>query len=66
MVNESQGKRHYTVNELAELAGVTPTRVRQILLEGQELKGEKHGFMWLISAAEAERWIKTRQKNKDS
>ena len=51
--------RDYTVNELAEAAGVTPTRIRQMLLAG-ELEGKKWGTAWVIKAKEAEKYLKER------
>ncbi len=36
-----------TTNEAAEILGVSISRVRQLLLDG-ELKGEHHGRDWLI------------------
>jgi len=51
--------RDYTVQELAEAAGVTPTRIRQILLAG-DLKGKKWGSSWVIKAREAEKYLKER------
>jgi len=51
--------RDYTVQELAEAAGVTPTRIRQLLLAG-ELKGTKWGQNWVIKPREAEKYLRER------
>ena len=53
-------QKDYTVKELAELAGVDPSRIRQLLIEKRVLKGYKRGFMWFIPAAEAKRWLENR------
>lgn len=62
--NNERNKSFYTTNELAELAGVDPSRIRQLLIEDKELRGRKHGFMWLIPAPEAQRWLEGRKSNK--
>ena len=60
MDNES-----YTVTELAKKAGVTPTRIRQLLLDGT-IQGTKHGETyrgyWTITSEEANRWLDTRKQ----
>ena len=51
--------RDYTVNELAKAAGVTPTRIRQLLLAG-DIEGKRWGSAWVIKAQEAEKYLKER------
>ena len=56
-------RRDYTVKELAELAGVNPSRIRQILNEDNSpLKGEKRGGAWFIPARVARAWLESRQQ----
>ena len=55
-------KGFYTVKELAEMAGVTETRVRQLLLDGRELQGEKVGQVWIVRPDVARRWLESRGK----
>jgi excisionase family DNA binding protein len=49
-----------TTRELADRAGVTPARVRQLILAG-EIEAEKHGRDWLITEEEAGRWLRERE-----
>lgn len=39
--------RHLTTTNAADRLGVTPRRVRQMLLAGQ-LRGQRHGRDWII------------------
>ena len=55
-------QRDYTTRELADLAGVDPSRIRQLLL-GKRLAGYKRGRDWLIPHAEAQRWLDSRTNN---
>ena len=55
------GKKEYTTKELAEMAGVTTTRIRQLLLSG-ELDGYKLARDWRIPKAEADRWLASREE----
>ncbi len=56
-------RQDYTVKELAELAGVDPSRIRQILSEKNgPLTGEKRGGAWFISARVARAWLESRQR----
>ena len=41
------GELYYTVEEVADLAGVTPYTVRRWLREGK-LKGKRFGLRWRI------------------
>lgn len=53
----------WTVSELAKAAGVTDSRIRQLLIEGKELKGRKGGgTFWIIPDGEARRWLRERGK----
>ncbi len=54
-------KTEWTTKELADAAGVTDARIRQILIEGKELQGRKIGPMWVIPDREAKRWLRDRQ-----
>lgn len=54
-------KRDYTVKELAALAELDPSRIRQLLLAG-EIKGIKRTeYFWLISYEEGQRFLATRK-----
>ena len=58
-------KKLWTVRELAEEAGLSPVRIRQLLLKGI-IKGIKHGGasrggFWEIPASEVARWLATRK-----
>jgi plasmid maintenance system antidote protein VapI len=55
-------KDYVTVQELAERAGLTTARIRQLLAEGRELQGEKLFRVWVIRKAEAERWLRDRER----
>ena len=57
---ENQIKSLWTVKMLAAAAGVTRTRIRQILIAGRELRGHKAGTVWIVSDSEARRWLKER------
>ena len=57
-------KPGYTTNELAELVGLNPSRIRQLLIEDSELHGVKVGRDWCVPPAEAERWIKAREQKR--
>jgi len=57
-------KLGYTTNELAELVGLNPSRIRQLLIEDSELHGVKVGRDWFVPTAEAERWIKAREQKR--
>jgi len=63
-MNEVEGKKqHWTVKELAEAAKLTTARIRQLLLEGEDLRGQKfggQGGFFVISDAEARRWLASR------
>lgn len=55
----------WTVKELAAMAGLSPVRIRQLLLKGA-IQGTKHGGtsrggFWEIPASEAARWLATRK-----
>jgi excisionase family DNA binding protein len=52
-------KKLYSTSELAEAAGVTRERVRQ-LVAGGEIKGYKVGQTWVIPDDEARRWLAER------
>ncbi len=50
-----------TTKELAEIAGTSQTRIRQVCSAG-DLKATKRGRDWTISRQEAERWLAKRRK----
>jgi len=54
-------RRDYTVKELAELAKLNPSRIRQLLGDGT-LKGEKRGGVWFIPVSVARQWLDSRGK----
>jgi len=58
---ETTEKRDFTVKELAELAGVNPSRIRQLLGEGK-LTGIKRASTWFIPASVAKSWLASRAK----
>jgi len=67
MTDEAQGREWLTVRELAKLADVNDSRIRQLLAAG-ELRGEKIGWGWTISRAEAARFLsvyKRRRRSKE-
>jgi excisionase family DNA binding protein len=52
-------KSRWTVAELAQRAGVTPQRIRQLIGWG-EISATKHGRDWVILDSEVKRWLKVR------
>ena len=58
---ESKIPGYLSAKELAKRAGLDDSRIRQLLISG-EIKGHKIAGAWLVPAAEAERWLQTRQK----
>ena len=52
----------WTVTELAKAAGVSDARIRQLLIEGRDLKGRKAGTLWIIPDSEARRFLNDRRK----
>jgi excisionase family DNA binding protein len=51
-----------SVKQAAKIAGVTDGRIRQLLIEGEKLKGQKVGFQWVLKRSELERWLKARER----
>jgi excisionase family DNA binding protein len=51
--------KEWTTGELAEAAGLTDARIRQLLLGGQ-LEGYKLGRDWRVGDEEARRWLTER------
>jgi len=51
---------YWLVKELAQDAGVSGARIRQLLILGEELKGNKAGQVWTIPYHEGARWLKQR------
>ena len=50
-----------TTQEAAKIAGLTDSRIRQLLIEDKDLHGEKFGRQWMIRRSELERWMRERQ-----
>ena len=53
-------QRDYTVKELAGLAGVTPGRVRQLIVDGTLHPTFKRGGARFVPVAVARRWLASR------
>jgi hypothetical protein len=60
---DQERKEFWTVKELAEAAGLTGARVRQLLARGDELRGRKVAGAWLVRDSEARRWLKERRRS---
>jgi excisionase family DNA binding protein len=56
-------RRDWTTRELADQAGVDPSRIRQLLLS-KRLTGYKRGRDWLIPDSEARRWLEIRKQSR--
>lgn len=52
-------KKLFSTSELAEAAGVSRERVRQLVAAG-EIEGYKVGQTWVIPEDEARRWLRDR------
>jgi len=48
----------YTTGELGDVAGVDPSRIRQLAAEGRFAGARKIGRDWMIPSEAAERWLK--------
>ena len=63
-MTEKQEKQRWSVNELADAAGVTDSYIRRLLNEDGGLHGikhgTKHGGFWEIEGSEARRWLSAR------
>ena len=53
-----------TTQEAAKIAGVTDSRIRQLLIEDKDLHGEKFGRQWMIRRSELECWMRERQEGR--
>jgi len=60
MAKLPEGKERFTVKEVAKIVGVSPTRIRQVLLDGRTLKAEKFGQAWVIHRRSLEKWLEMR------
>ena len=49
----------WSTRDLAERAGVDPSRIRQLLIEGR-INAGKVGGVWVIPDREAKRWLAER------
>jgi hypothetical protein len=56
---EAQRRGYWTVAGLAQVAGLSDARIRQLLL-GRELRGDKAGPVWTIPYREGLRWLEQR------
>ena len=54
-------KRDLTTKELAGLAGVDPSRIRQLLI-ANKIEGYKRGRDWFIPHTEAQKWLEARRE----
>ena len=61
----NQREKTWTVTELAQAAGVSDARIRQLLL-GDQLAGFKHGPLWAIPDGEAQRYLKSREERRET
>jgi hypothetical protein len=53
----------WTVKEVAEEAGLSTARIRQLLLSNDpQLKGRKVAGVWLIPDANVQRWLEQRRQ----
>lgn len=52
---------YWTVKELADAAGLNPSRIRQLIAAG-EITSRKVGNSNFIKDSEARRWLESRQK----
>jgi hypothetical protein len=59
---EAQRRGYWTVVELAQMAGLSGARIRQLLLGGRELRGDKAGPVWTIPYREGLRWLEQRHR----
>jgi len=54
-------RRELTTKEAAELAGVTDSYIRRLLIDGT-LQGRKlNNWVWLVPTTEVERWMEKRE-----
>jgi hypothetical protein len=51
--------KNWSTTELAKAAGVDPSRIRQLLIEGR-IEADKVGPVWVIPDREAKRWLRSR------
>lgn len=55
-------RQRLTTQEAADIAGVSDAYIRQLLIEGRKLHGEKFGRQWVIARSELERWLRVRER----
>lgn len=58
-MESAQDKHDWTTRRLAQASGLSTARIRQLLIVGRDLHGRKVGRDWLVSDAEAHRWLAT-------
>lgn len=58
-MESAQDKHDWTTRRLAQASGLSTARIRQLLIVGRDLHGRKVGRDWLVSDAEARRWLAT-------
>lgn len=56
-------KTFFTARELAQRAGLSESRIRQLLIAGR-LRGSKVGATWIIDSQEAARWLVERERER--
>jgi hypothetical protein len=59
-MREAEHRTHWTTRDLADAAGLNPARIRQLLIDGQVLRGHKLGRDWVVPDPEARRWLSSR------
>ena len=65
MEQEQRQPRDYTTGELAERAGVTSARIRQLILEKEDgpFPGAfRRDWQWFIPGDEADAWLEMRRQ----
>lgn len=58
----TEQQKPWSVNQLAEAAGVTPVYVRKLCQAGEIDGAFKVGRAWLIPSESAQRWLDDRQR----
>ncbi len=63
MENETE-PNDWTTATLAQAAGLTTARIRQILIAGRDLRGRKLGRDWFVYDEEARAWLAAREERR--
>ena len=64
MNDDPKSRNYFSVKELAEAAGLTTARIRQLLLEGR-LRGDKVGQNWTIPYYVGRMWLQERKSERE-